>query len=60
MKIVVQQRNQGGESRWQVSLDKQCVSFRSEAQAREFVSTLESRLRAPHVLPQEPEQRQAS
>lgn len=60
MKIVVKQRNQGGECRWQVSLDKQCVDFRSEAQAREFVSTLEKRLRAPHVLPAQPEQRRAS
>jgi hypothetical protein len=60
MKIVVQQRNQSGECRWQVLLDQHCVSFRSEEQARQFVSTLESRLRAPHRLPEEPVQRRAS
>ncbi len=43
---------------WQVRMDQHAVSFRSEAQAREFVNTLEARLRAPHQLPQQ-EQRAA-
>ncbi len=43
---------------WQVRMDQHAVSFRSEAQAREFVNTLEARLRAPHQLPQH-EQRAA-
>jgi hypothetical protein len=37
--------------RWQVSFAKHSVSFRSEAEARQFVATLEARLRAPHPLP---------
>jgi len=36
---------------WQVRMDQHAVSFRSEAQAREFVATLETRLKAPHPLP---------
>ena len=38
---------------WQVCLDQHSVTFRSEAEARAFVATLEARLRAPHVLPRE-------
>ncbi len=44
---------------WQVRMDQHVVSFRSEAEARQFVATLEARLRAPHCLPQI-EQRAAS
>mgnify|MGYP006199202229 FL=1 len=36
---------------WQVCLGKQSVTFRSESEARQFVSTLQARLNAPHVLP---------
>ncbi|MET1080597.1 MAG: hypothetical protein ABWY06_21510 [Pseudomonas sp.] len=39
--------------RWQVSLDRHCVSFRSEAEARAFIATLQARLQAPHHLPHE-------
>lgn len=60
MKIVIEQRQQGGECRWQVQLDQHCVSFRNETEARQFVTTLEARLRAPHPLPWRLEQRQAS
>ncbi|MGG2399089.1 hypothetical protein ACJRW5_19295 [Pseudomonas sp. SH1-B] len=60
MNIVVQQHNQGGEYLWQVRLDQHCVSFRSEEEARQFVNTLEARLRAPHRLPDLPAYRQAS
>jgi hypothetical protein len=35
------------------------VTFRSEAEARQFVSTLQTRLQAPHSLPRE-QQRIAS
>ncbi|WP_273256999.1 hypothetical protein [Ectopseudomonas guguanensis] len=56
MKILVQPLDQGGERRWQVQMDRHRVSFRSEEQARAFVTTLQARLRAPHNLP---EQRQA-
>jgi hypothetical protein len=37
---------------WQVRLDKQVVNFRSEAEARAFVNTLQARLQAPHTLKQ--------
>lgn len=36
---------------WQVRLDQHCVSFRSEDEARQFLATLQERLRAPHPLP---------
>jgi len=35
---------------WQVRLDQHAVTFRSEAEARQFVATLEARLQAPHKL----------
>lgn len=38
---------------WQVCLDQVSIDFRNEQEARLFVSTLESRLRAPHVLPRQ-------
>lgn len=60
MNIVVQQNTKGGEHLWQVRLDQHCVSFRSEEEARQFVNTLEARLRAPHHLPDLPAYRQAS
>lgn len=40
---------------WQVSFASHRVSFRSEAEARQFVATLEARLRAPHPLPAYPQ-----
>ncbi|MEX5343979.1 hypothetical protein [Pseudomonas sp. I2] len=50
MKIVVSASNRNPNCPWQVRLDQHVVSFRSEAQARAFVATLESRLQAPHPL----------
>jgi hypothetical protein len=38
-------------SRWQVHLDGFAVQFRNETEARQFASTLQSRLNAPHALP---------
>lgn len=38
-------------TRWQVSLGKHQVHFRSEEEARQFVATLEARVQAPHPLP---------
>ncbi|UVE18378.1 hypothetical protein NVV93_02950 [Pseudomonas sp. LS44] len=43
-----------GQQAWQVHLDQHAVGFRSEAEARQFVATLEARLQAPHVLPEQP------
>ncbi|EAN8120904.1 hypothetical protein WCE02_17155 [Pseudomonas juntendi] len=50
MKIVVSTSNRNPNCPWQVRLDQHVVSFRSEAEARLFVATLESRLQAPHTL----------
>ena len=38
--------------RWQVSLDRHCVSFRSETEALAFIATLQARIAAPHRLPE--------
>jgi len=50
MKIVVIASNRNPNCPWQVRLDQHVVSFRSEAEARAFVVTLEARLQAPHTL----------
>ncbi|WP_313519601.1 hypothetical protein [Pseudomonas sp.] len=39
------------QGRWQVQLDGFAVQFRNETEARQFVSTLQTRLNAPHALP---------
>jgi hypothetical protein len=51
MKVLVRELTKSSGNEWQVSLDQHAVNFRSEAEARAFVATLESRLRAPHQLP---------
>ncbi|CAI3793135.1 MULTISPECIES: hypothetical protein [Pseudomonas] len=50
MKIVVSASSRNPACPWQVQLDQHVVSFRSEAEARAFVATLETRLQAPHPL----------
>ncbi|WP_012316374.1 hypothetical protein [Pseudomonas putida] len=50
MEIVVSASNRNPNCPWEVRLDQHVVSFRSEAEARAFVVTLEARLRAPHPL----------
>ncbi|WP_271409341.1 hypothetical protein [Pseudomonas sp. Q1-7] len=52
MKILVRPTTTPQGSNWQVCLDQHAVSFRSEAEARRFVSVLEERLKAPHMLPE--------
>ncbi|MBU0808046.1 hypothetical protein [Pseudomonas spirodelae] len=59
MNVMIQPVNTAAGRGWQVRLGKQTVTFRSEPEAREFVSTLQARLNAPHVLPAE-QQRVAS
>ncbi|MCL8331901.1 MULTISPECIES: hypothetical protein [Pseudomonas] len=54
MKIVVSASRRNPACPWQVQLDQHVVGFRSEAEARAFVATLETRLRAPHPLKREP------
>ncbi|WP_178116444.1 hypothetical protein [Pseudomonas brassicae] len=50
MKIVVSASARKAGCPWQVQLDQHVVSFRSEAEARAFVTTLQNRLQAPHPL----------
>ena len=50
MTIVVSASSRNPACPWQVQLDQHVVSFRSEAEARAFVATLETRLQAPHPL----------
>lgn len=52
MKVVIQPLNKAAGRCWQVRLDQHSVTFRSEAEARQFVATLEARLQAPHSLAQ--------
>jgi len=47
MKIRIRQVETAPGHRWQVSLDRQDIHFRSEPEARYFVRTLQRRLRAP-------------
>ncbi|KUM38768.1 hypothetical protein [Pseudomonas sp. EpS/L25] len=51
MKIVVRPLRKSSSSAWQVCLDKQAITFLSEADARSYVATLEARIAAPHPLP---------
>lgn len=51
MDIRIRPLNTATGTRWQVCMDQHGVSFRSEAEANAFVSTLQARLRAPHPLP---------
>lgn len=51
MNIMIQPVKTAAGPGWQVSFGKQSVTFRSESEAREFVSTLQARLSAPHRLP---------
>jgi hypothetical protein len=51
MNIMIQPVTTAAGRGWQVCLGKQSIIFRSESEAREFVSTLQARLSAPHILP---------
>jgi hypothetical protein len=55
MKILIKALAKSPAGPWQVQLDRHAVTFRSEAEARHFVSTLQTRLHAPHTLPHEPQ-----
>ncbi|AGL82522.1 hypothetical protein ABH911_002702 [Pseudomonas protegens] len=52
MKILIKELAHPQGSQWQVRLDQHVVTFRSEAEARAFTQTLQSRLQAPHPIPQ--------
>lgn len=51
MNILIRPLQSASGPRWQVCLGQHGVSFRSEAEAQEFVRTLRMRLQAPHPLP---------
>lgn len=59
MNVMIQPVKTAAGTGWQVRLGKQSVTFRSETEAQQFVSTLQSRVSAPHILPTE-QQRAAS
>lgn len=51
MNILVRPLSPRPDGAWQVRLGRHPVTFRSEAEAKAFVSTLRRRLSAPHALP---------
>lgn len=51
MNILIRPLTTASGPRWQVCMDQHGVSFRSEAEAQEFVRVLQARLKAPHPLP---------
>ncbi|MGB4075619.1 hypothetical protein [Pseudomonas sp.] len=60
MNVMIQPVNNANGSSWQVRFANHSVTFRSEAEARQFVSTLQARLQAPHVLPELPLRQRAA
>ncbi|MDG9881219.1 hypothetical protein CSV86_022030 [Pseudomonas putida CSV86] len=50
MKVVLEATGKKPDRPWQVRLDQHVVGFRSEAEARAFIDTLQARIRAPHPL----------
>lgn len=55
MNVMIKPLKTAAGQHWQVRMGKQSVTFRSEGEARAFVSTLQARLNAPHVLPKPPQ-----
>ena len=51
MNISIQPPHKAEGTCWQVRFANHSVTFRSEAEARQFVATLETRLQAPHQWP---------
>ncbi|WP_410016985.1 hypothetical protein [Pseudomonas sp. 7P_10.2_Bac1] len=51
MKILIKALAKSPDCQWQVQIDQQAVNFRTKAEAKAFVDTLQTRLRAPHTLP---------
>ncbi|MDQ0650898.1 hypothetical protein [Pseudomonas cedrina] len=55
MKILIKALAKSAGNKWQVRLDKDAFTFRTEAEARAFADTLQSRIQAPHRLPNSPQ-----
>ncbi|EIK69704.1 hypothetical protein PseBG33_0676 [Pseudomonas synxantha BG33R] len=51
MKILIKALAKSPGKLWQVRLDGEAITFRSEAEARAFVDTLQARIQAPHRFP---------
>ncbi|WP_455930178.1 hypothetical protein [Pseudomonas fluorescens] len=51
MKILIRALAKSPCNKWQVSLDGDAFTFRSEAEARAFADTLQARIQAPHRIP---------
>ncbi|ARB30893.1 hypothetical protein [Pseudomonas tolaasii] len=51
MKILIKALAKSPGHKWQVSLDGDAFTFRSEAEARAFADTLQARIQAPHRFP---------
>lgn len=51
MKILIKASAKSAGNKWQVRLDGDTVTFRSEAEARAFADTLQARIQAPHCFP---------
>ena len=58
MKILIKALARSEGNKWQVRLDQNAFTFRSEAEARAFADTLQTRIQAPHRVP-ESQQRSA-
>ncbi|KAA0942030.1 MULTISPECIES: hypothetical protein [unclassified Pseudomonas] len=53
MKILINALAKSQDHKWQVRLDQNTFTFRSEAEARAFADTLQSRIQAPHRFPEQ-------
>ena len=53
MNISIQPLKKAEGMCWQVRFVGNSVTFRSEAEARQFVATLEARLQSPHHWPKQ-------
>lgn len=58
MKILIKALANAQGNKWQVRLDQNAFTFRTEAEARAFAETLQSRIQAPHRFP--PSQQRAA
>ena len=51
MKILIKALAKSPGSKWQVRLDGDAFTFRTEAEARAFADTLQARIQAPRRFP---------
>ena len=52
MKILIKALAKSQGNKWQVRLDHDAFTFRTEAEARAFANTLQNRIQAPHRFPE--------